>query len=199
VVSDQWSVGFAIGLLTATSVWYSDKKKLSLPKDSPPMDIIKKESVVMRYTSEQELPETDLNLLHTAREALLGSYAPYSKFHVGCALLLSNGKVIKGSNQENAAYPSGLCAERVAIFHAGSEYPDASIMAMAITVKAENYVVKAPAMSCGSCLQSISEYEQKQDHPIRTILQGETGDIYIAEQGTLTFLPFQFKMDELKG
>ena len=162
------------------------------------MDQIKKESVLLRYSSVEELPESDHSLLEMAREALKSSYAPYSKFHVGCALLLANGKIIKGSNQENIAYPSGLCAERVAIFHAGSEYPGISILAMAITVQSDDYKVNSPAMSCGACLQSISEYETKQNQPIRTILQGETGDIYISEQGTLAFLPFRFEMDELK-
>ncbi len=162
------------------------------------MDLIKKESVLLKFGALQELPEADQDLLTQAREALKSSYAPYSKFHVGCALLLSNGITVKGSNQENMAYPSGLCAERVAIFHAGSEYPGVTVLAMAITVKAEDYEVSSPGMSCGACLQSISEYETKQKHPIRTILQGETGDIYISEQGTLAFLPFQFVMEELK-
>ncbi len=162
------------------------------------MELIKKESVLIRYSGINELPEADQTLLLMAREALKSSYAPYSKFHVGCALLLANGITIKGSNQENIAYPSGLCAERVAIFHAGSEYPHVTIIAMAITVEAEGYKVNTPAMSCGACLQSISEYETKQKQPIRTILQGEVGDIYVSEKGTLAFLPFQFVMDELK-
>ncbi len=162
------------------------------------MELIKKESVLQRYASITNLTENDANLLIEAREALKSAYAPYSKFNVGCALLLANGKIVKGSNQENIAFPSGLCAERVAIFHAGSEYPDVTILAMAITVKADDFVVSSPGMSCGACLQSICEYEAKQNQPIRTILQGETGDIYISELGTLAFLPFQFKMDELK-
>jgi cytidine deaminase len=159
------------------------------------MNEIKKESVLLKYSSLEELPAADRELLLKASEAINGSYAPYSKFHVGCALRLANGEIIKGSNQENIAYPSGLCAERVAIFHAGAAYPGIEIEAMAITVKSENYTVTEPGMSCGACLQSISEYEQKQNKPIRTILQGETGDIYIAEKGTQTFMPFQFSMN----
>ncbi len=162
------------------------------------MDLIKKELVLQRYATAEEMPEADQMLLMEAKQALRTAYAPYSKFFVGCSLLLGNGKIVRGSNQENIAFPSGLCAERVAIFHAGSEYPDMPILAMAITVKATDYLVDSPAMSCGACLQSISEYETKQQQPIRTILQGETGDIYIAEQGTLAFLPFQFKMDVLR-
>jgi cytidine deaminase len=160
------------------------------------MELIKKEVVIENYSSWNELTEPDQNLLLQAREALESSYAPYSKFHVGCALQLENGQIIKGSNQENAAYPSGLCAERVAIFQAGAIFPGITILAMAITVRAEGYEVNSPAMSCGACLQSISEYESRQKTPIRIILQGETGAIYIAEQGTVTFLPFQFKMEE---
>lgn len=162
------------------------------------MNLIKKEVVLQCFASIAELTEADRNLLQEARKALKTAYSPYSKFNVGCALLLANGKIVKGSNQENIAFPSGLCAERVAIFYAGSEFPGEAILAMAITVKATDYIVSAPAMSCGACLQSICEYESKQGLPIRTILQGETGDIYISEQGTLAFLPFQFKMDALK-
>ncbi len=162
------------------------------------MEVIKKEINLQCYTSTSELSVADRNLLAEAKEALKTAYAPYSKFYVGCALLLANGVVVRGSNQENIAFPSGLCAERVAIFYAGAQYPDIAIIAMAITVKAADYVVDKPAMSCGACLQSLSEYEMKQKQPMRTILQGETGDIYISEQGTLSFLPFQFVMDELR-
>jgi cytidine deaminase len=158
------------------------------------MDTIKRESVLLKFDSLDELPVIDKELLKAAVDALKGSYAPYSEFHVGCALRLANGEIIKGSNQENIAYPSGLCAERVAIFHAGAAYPGIEIEAMAITVKSENYTVTEPGMSCGACLQSISEYEQKQKKPIRTILRGDTGPVIIAENGTQTFLPFQFSM-----
>ncbi len=162
------------------------------------MEEIRKESVVKKYDSYTELEEGDMALLKLAKEAVHSSYAPYSKFHVGCALRLKNGKIIKGSNQENIAYPSGLCAERVAIFHAGSEYPDEPVMAMAITVKADDYEVKEPITSCGACLQSMSEYELKFNQPIRVILQGETGAVWIAE-GLRTFMPFMFWVDELKN
>jgi cytidine deaminase len=161
------------------------------------MEEIRRESVVKRYASYAELSHEDVALLKEAKEAVHNSYAPYSQFYVGCALLLQNGVVIKGSNQENIAYPSGLCAERVAIFHAGATYPDVPVMAMAITVKAEHFEVKEPIMSCGACLQSMSEYELKFNQPIRIILQGETGDVWIAE-GLRTFMPFIFWLDELK-
>lgn len=161
------------------------------------MEEIKRISTIAKYSNENDLPEPDRKLLVMAREAIGSSYAPYSHFHVGCALELNNGVVVKGSNQENIAYPSGLCAERVAVFSAGANYPDQPIKTIAITVKAENYVVNEPIMSCGACLQSMSEYELKFKQPMRVILQGETGDIYIAE-GLKTFLPFMFWVDELK-
>lgn len=162
------------------------------------MEIIKKESLIEKYTHINELPEGYKNLLLAAKDSVSSSYAPYSKFHVGCALRLANGEIIKGSNQENIAYPSGLCAERVAIFYAGAQFPNEAVIEMAITVKAENYEVKEPIMSCGACLQSMSEFETKFNQPIKLILQGETGDIYVAD-GTKTFMPFQFFVKELKG
>ena len=163
------------------------------------MDQIRKELVLNRYTNIEELPQSDHELLLQARQAVDSAYAPYSKFRVGCALRLANGMIIKGSNQENIAYPSGLCAERVAIFYAGAAYPNIAITDMAITVKANGYIINEPIMSCGACLQSISEYEVRHRAPIRTILQGETGDIYVSEVGTKSFLPFQFFVEELKG
>lgn len=161
------------------------------------MEEIKKISVVRKYNDLSELEESDMALLKQAKEAVHTAYAPYSKFHVGCAVLLENGKIILGSNQENIAYPSGLCAERVAIFHAGVQYPDIAVAAMAITVKAEDYVVKEPITSCGACLQSMSEYEMKFNKPMRIILQGEVGDVLVAD-GIQTFLPFLFYVKELK-
>jgi cytidine deaminase len=161
------------------------------------MEEIKIESVVKKYTSAIELTDGDRLLLMQAKEAVSSSYAPYSKFYVGCALQLENGVVVKGSNQENIAYPSGLCAERVAIFYAGATYPNSAIITMAITVKAANFVVDKPIASCGACLQSMSEYELKFKKPMRIILQGETGDIYVAE-GLKTFMPFMFWVDELR-
>ncbi len=161
------------------------------------MKEIIKQSVIKCFSDASELNADDAALLQQAKEAVNTSYAPYSKFYVGCALLLKNGKIIKGSNQENIAYPSGLCAERVAIFHAGATYPDVPILAMAVTVKAENYKVNEPILSCGACLQSMSEYELKFKQPIHIILQGETGEVWIAE-GLKTFMPFMFWIEELK-
>lgn len=161
------------------------------------MEQIRRESVLTKYNTISELSDDDRALLEEAKHSVNTSYAPYSKFHVGCALRLNNGVIIKGSNQENIAYPSGLCAERVAIFSAGATYPDQPVQAMAITVKAEDFEVNEPIMSCGACLQSMSEFELKFKQPMRIILQGETGDIYVAE-GLKTFMPFMFWLDELK-
>lgn len=162
------------------------------------METIRKESQIRVYKSQAELNNEQQELLQQAREAAQKAYAPYSRFCVGCALLLQNGEILTGNNQENIAYPSGLCAERVAIFHAGARYPDVPVRMMAITAFSEGYEVNHPVMSCGACLQSISEYEMKFSQPIQFILQGASGDIYVAE-GTSTFLPFQFRLDELKG
>ena len=161
------------------------------------MEVIKKISTVNRYSDLTELSESDMALLKQAKEAVHSAYAPYSKFHVGCAVLLENGEIILGSNQENMAYPSGLCAERVAIFHAGSKFPNIPIVALAVTVKATDYLVKEPIACCGACLQSMSEFEMKFNKPMRIILQGEVGDVLIAE-GVKVFLPFQFWLEELK-
>ena len=161
------------------------------------MEQIRRESVLTKYNNISELSDDDRVLLEEAKRSVSTSYAPYSKFHVGCALRLNNGVVIKGSNQENIAYPSGLCAERVAIFSAGATYPDQPVQSIAITVKAEGFEVNEPIMSCGACLQSMSEFELKFRQPMRVILQGETGDIYVAE-GLKTFMPFMFWLDELK-
>lgn len=149
------------------------------------------------YPNEEYLNEQDAMLLRRAKEVLENAYAPYSNFLVGCALLLQNGEIVIGSNQENAAYPSGLCAERVAVFHAGAAFPNQKILAMAITAKSPSKLLNYPIPSCGACLQSLSEYEKRYQTPIRTILQGEVGEVYLAINGTQTFLPFQFSAKEL--
>lgn len=130
------------------------------------------------FESVQELPNEVQNLMSQAVEVRKNAYAPYSKFRVGAALLLDNGKIVLGSNQENAAYPSGLCAERVAVFHAGSNYPEAKILKMAITAASDTNQTTAPIPPCGSCRQSIAEYEIKQNAPIEIYFMGEIGAIY---------------------
>lgn len=130
------------------------------------------------FESIQELPADVQNLMQEAVAIRKKAYAPYSNFKVGAAILLSNGKIILGSNQENAAFPSGLCAERVAIFHASAIYPEAKILKMAISAASENSTTSAPIPPCGSCRQSIAEYEIKQNTPIEIYFMGEIGSIY---------------------
>jgi cytidine deaminase len=143
------------------------------------------------YNSIEELSEEIQNLMQQAIEIRKKAYAPYSQFRVGAALLLDNGKIVLGSNQENAAYPSGLCAERVAIFHAGSIYPEAKILKIAITAASDTNQTTAPIPPCGSCRQSIAEYEIKQDTPIEIYFMGEIGEVY-KSASLKNLLPFMF-------
>ncbi len=139
----------------------------------------------------QELPSSVQDLMEQAIAVRKKAYAPYSKFRVGAAILLDNGKIVLGSNQENAAYPSGLCAERVAIFQAGAIYPDATIVKMAITAASDTNQTSAPIPPCGACRQSIAEYEFKQDEPIEIYFMGEIGVIYKSDS-LKNLLPFSF-------
>jgi cytidine deaminase len=143
------------------------------------------------FESVEQLPNDIQNLMAQAVAVRENAYAPYSKFRVGAAILLDNGKVILGSNQENAAYPSGLCAERVAVFQAGSIYPDAKILKMAITAASDTNQTTAPIPPCGSCRQSIAEYEIKQESPIEIYFMGEIGAIY-KSASLKNLLPFMF-------
>ena len=136
-------------------------------------------------------------LMREAKNALLNAHAPYSQFKVGAAVLRDSGKVIWGSNQENMAYPSGLCAERVAFFTVGAQFPGDEIIAVAITVKADLFTVNQPLAPCGACRQSMLEFELKQSKPITLLLQGETG--MIAEiESVKSLLPLYFIEERLK-
>ena len=146
--------------------------------------------------TEQELNAIELDLKNQAFEARSKAYAPYSKFTVGAAILLDNGVVVKGSNQENAAYPSGLCAERVAIYYAGANYPDAKIVKMFITASPQDRDLEVPIPPCGSCRQAIAEYEFKQDIPIEIFFMGAKGDIYKSDS-LKNLLPFVFDKNHL--
>lgn len=138
-----------------------------------------------------ELPADVRELMDHAVAMRKKAYAPYSKFRVGAALLLDNGTVVFGSNQENAAYPSGLCAERVAIFQAGAMHPEATIVKMAISAASDTNTTKAPIPPCGACRQSVAEYEFKQDKPIEIYFMGEIGSIYKSDS-LKNLLPFTF-------
>jgi len=160
---------------------------------------LKKQQIVIDYQvyeSLETLPAEAASLMRAAIEARANAYAPYSNFHVGAAVLLANGEVIIGNNQENASYPSGLCAERVAIFQAGAKYPGVVIKAIAITATSKNYTVKEPAAPCGNCRQSIVEYEQKQKQPIHILLMGEQGAV-IQFDAVSDMLPLAFNSSYL--
>ena len=160
------------------------------------MKEIKKESVLYIYETLNELPLEVFNLMSDAVKARKKAYAPYSKFHVGAAILLDNNVIITGSNQENASYPSGLCAERTAIYYAGSQYPNANILKMAISAGSVKKQSRKPIPPCGACRQAIAEYEIKQETAIEIFFMGETGAI--AKSSSLTnLLPFAFDKSEL--
>jgi len=149
------------------------------------------------YNSNNELPTKDKELLDIAIEATKNSYAPYSRFNVGAAVRLANGEIISASNQENAAYPSGLCAERVAIFSASAQYPGETIECIAITINTDDKKVTSPVPPCGACRQVIAEYEHKQGKKIRVIFAGETGHI-VQMEGIESLLPMTFNSNNLE-
>jgi cytidine deaminase len=144
------------------------------------------------YDSGQELEASDRELLGQATQAVAGSYAPYSRYHVGAAVRLANGRVITGSNQENMSFPAGLCAERVAVFAAASAYPGVPVEALAITAASDEFEVSEPVSPCGICRQAIVEYEMKFGNKIRLILGGRTGRIFVFN-GMSTLLPLAFR------
>lgn len=146
--------------------------------------------------SASELNGEQQDLLEEAHTVCEGAYAPYSKFKVGATLTLENKQKVSGSNQENVAYPSGLCAERVAIFHAGANFPNKKIERMAIVAHA-NFDLSKPVMPCGACRQAIMEYEQRQGSPIEILLQGNEGNIFVSKS-VANLLPYAFQCDELK-
>ena len=138
-----------------------------------------------------KLPKDIQELMNKAQQARENAYAPYSHFRVGAALRLTSGKIVTGNNQENAAFPSGLCAERVAVFNAGANFPNETITDLAITVRAESHEVAEAIAPCGACRQSLAEYEQKQKTPIAIYFMGETGDI-IKVASVMDLLPLGF-------
>ena len=137
-----------------------------------------------------DLPEKAQNLMKQAITTREKAYAPYSKFKVGAAVLLKNGQTFVGSNQENAAYPSGLCAERVAIYQAATQYPDEEIEMIAISGSAEDPTA-FPVSPCGACRQSLSEYETKQKKLIPVYFMGAEGEI-VQTESIKDLLPFLF-------
>jgi cytidine deaminase len=158
---------------------------------------IKIEAELELYNSINELPVAFQDLMHKAHEARKKAYAPYSHFKVGAALLLANGETVIGNNQENAAFPSGLCAERVAVFQAGALFPDITIEAMAISAGSMKEINRTPIPPCGSCRQSLVEYEVKQKLPITLLFMGEQGEVLKAAS-VKDLLPLIFERSYLK-
>ncbi len=147
------------------------------------------------YESRGEMPEEYRNLVSEATAAAKSAYAPYSGFSVGAAVLMENGEVITGSNQENAAYPSGLCAERVAVFYAKAKYPNVAINQLAIIALKDDEIVDSPAAPCGACRQVLIEYEEQQNSPLRLLLAGKHETLNIDSSSDL--LPLSFGSKEL--
>ena len=144
----------------------------------------------------EELSEADKMLCEKAKDALATSHSPYSKFKVGTAISLTDSQIILGSNQENVAYPSGLCAERVALFTIGANYPNAVIKTMAITAQTENFKIVNPVTSCGACLQVMIEAEKRQNSPIEVLFYCIDGKI-LKVKSIKNLLPFGFVEDRL--
>ncbi|HPR57520.1 MAG TPA: cytidine deaminase [Bacteroidales bacterium] len=149
------------------------------------------------YRSSDELSEAERELFRAAMDAAKNAYAPYSLYKVGAAVRLESGRIVTGNNQENVAYPSGLCAERVALFYASANYPDDHIVAIAIAANAVNFTIKDKVTPCGACRQVMKEAENQNKHTIRVIMQGENGAVYISNS-VENLLPISFKANELK-
>ena len=142
------------------------------------------------YASREALPEADRSLLDAAVDALKGSYAPYSHFNVGAAVRLADGTIVKGANQENAAFPSGLCAERTAMFAAGAQYPGVPFEALALVCSRDGELTPTPGSPCGACRQVMAQYEREAGRPLR-ILLGSGGAI-LAFEGVESLMPLIF-------
>lgn len=151
-----------------------------------------------RHADAQTLTAADRDLLQKAREITQKAYAPYSRFFVGAAALLQNGTIIYGTNQENAAYPVGICAERVLLSVAAMEHTGVPLEVMAVSYfnQSNPEAGNHPISPCGMCRQYISEYEQRTGHPIRLILSGMEGEVYIIEKAS-QLLPFRFGSEDL--
>ncbi len=153
------------------------------------------EIITEEYDSFDGLAETDKKLVLAAREAATKAYAPYSGFNVGAAVLLGNGEIIKGNNQENADFTDGLCAERVALFFAHANFPDVAVQAIAVTARNNSGLIAGPAQPCGSCRQVLVETETRYNQKIRLILDGAKKIMVL--DGAECLLPFAFKPGSL--
>jgi cytidine deaminase len=149
------------------------------------------------YSDISTLSAADSALLTQARLATKLAYAPYSHFKVGAVAQMANGEIVSGSNQENASYPAGICAERVLLSTAASIYPGVAIKAIAISYKGKGIKSDRPVAPCGICRQSIMEFEQRFNQPIRLILGGMKGEVFVFDT-IKSLLPLEFSGDHLK-
>lgn len=150
------------------------------------------------FNSIDELDETDANLLQQARNLTAIAYAPYSKFHVASVAKLANGEIVKGTNQENASFPVGICAERSLLATVGSLYPNEIIETIVITYQPQDGKSNTPISPCGMCRQALLEYETRVKHPIRILLSGMEGEVYVIKSAR-ELLPFAFTDSNLDG
>lgn len=149
------------------------------------------------YDSIEELQKGDAALLEAARAVTAQAYAPYSKFFVGATVKLDNGHLLSGTNQENAAFPAGICAERTVLAAVSSVYPGAVINTMAISFRSAGTESSHPISPCGICRQSLIEQEKRQQVPMRIILGGQVGPVFVINSVS-HLLPFSFTGEELK-
>lgn len=155
------------------------------------MNQIEIKNTAVIYDDISDLSSEDAMLMSEAIATRHKAYAPYSKFVVGAALLLANKKIVTGNNQENAAYPSGMCAERVAVWKASSEYPNVAIVKVAITGTSLQKSVNKPVGPCGACRQTLLEYEVNQQQPVEVLFMGEVGKV-VKTKSLSSLLPFSF-------
>src|SRR6056297_169133 len=153
-----------------------------------------RKQINIKYTelsSSDKFGEKEQRLINKAKSAARRAYAPYSGFHVGAAVLLENGEIFTGSNQENAAYPSGLCAERTVLFAAASQFPDVPVSMMVITACSNDEFVSLPVSPCGACRQVILETQNRYNFSILLIMYGEEKSYVIENAADLLPLPFE--------
>ena len=149
------------------------------------------------YNSVDELTEPDAWLVNEAREVTSAAYAPYSNFNVGAVAKMANGEIVAGTNQENASYPVGICAERVLLSSAATLYPNIPVDTIAISYNNTNGESSHPISPCGMCRQSLVEYEERMKQPIRLLLSGMEGKVFIIQKANL-LLPLSFGSVDLK-
>lgn len=151
---------------------------------------------VQVYTGTEELKAEDAALVAKAKSVLNNAYAPYSNFKVAAAVLLANGEVVTGTNQENASFPVGICAEGTALSAASSLYPNVAVQAIAVTVKSGKQIIAKPVAPCGICRQSLLEYETRSNSNIQVIMIGEEGEVYKVKT-VKDLLPLYFSNTDL--